>query len=75
MEIVIGGILIFNSQFSFVVDAEFVKNNSWPELVPQVRYAIQNSDIISGNVNSGLLTLNVLKALQALLRPFQVTMI
>ncbi|KAL2922277.1 Importin beta-like SAD2 [Bienertia sinuspersici] len=57
--------------FSFVVDAEFVKKNSWPELVPQVCYAIQNSDILSGNANSGLLTINALKVLQALLRPFQ----
>ncbi|XP_021751943.1 uncharacterized protein LOC110717528 [Chenopodium quinoa] len=57
--------------FSFVVDAEFVKKNEWHELVPQVRYAIQNSDIISGNANSGLKTLNALKALQTLLRPFQ----
>ncbi|KNA17637.1 hypothetical protein SOVF_078380 [Spinacia oleracea] len=56
---------------SFVVDAEFVKTNSWPELVPQIRYAIQNSDIINGNANCGLITINALKALQALLRPFQ----
>lgn len=64
-----------NLQFSFVVDAEFVKKNAWPELVPHLRYAIQNSDIISGNANCGMLTLNALKALQTLLKPFQVTVI
>ncbi|KAH9624051.1 hypothetical protein KSS87_019120 [Heliosperma pusillum] len=57
--------------FQFVVNAEFVKRNDWPELVPQLRFAIQNSDIISGNVNSEWRTLNALKTLQTLIRPFQ----
>ncbi|XP_048497236.1 uncharacterized protein LOC104889132 isoform X2 [Beta vulgaris subsp. vulgaris] len=65
------GKVILLHLFSFVVDAEFVKKNAWPELVPHLRYAIQNSDIISGNANCGMLTLNALKALQTLLKPFQ----
>ncbi|XP_057524952.1 importin beta-like SAD2 homolog isoform X3 [Amaranthus tricolor] len=57
--------------FGSVVDAEFVKKSAWSELVPQLCFAIQNSDIISGNTNAGFSTVNALKALQALLRPFQ----
>ena len=68
-------IMIGDLQFGSVVDAEFVKKSAWSELVPQLCFAIQNSDIISGNTNAGFSTVNALKALQALLRPFQVVMI
>ncbi|KAK9725349.1 hypothetical protein RND81_05G137800 [Saponaria officinalis] len=57
--------------FHSVVDVEFVKRNEWHELVHQLRLGVQNSDIISGNAHSKWRTLNALKVLQTLIRPFQ----
>ncbi|GAB4859023.1 hypothetical protein Ancab_010491 [Ancistrocladus abbreviatus] len=57
--------------FRIIVDAEFVKQNLWPELVSELEYAIERSDIISGDPNSEWRTLNALTLLQALVRPFQ----
>ncbi|CAN6548395.1 unnamed protein product [Malus baccata var. baccata] len=57
--------------FRIIVVAEFVKQNSWPELVPELRSAIQNSNLISNGANSQWTTANALTILHALLRPFQ----
>ncbi|BBG94282.1 ARM repeat superfamily protein [Prunus dulcis] len=57
--------------FRIVVVAEFVKQNSWPELVPDLRSAIQNSNLINNGANSQWNTINALTILQTLLRPFQ----
>lgn len=51
--------------------AEFVKENLWPDLVPNLRSAIQNSNLVD-NFNSKWNTINALIILHALLRPFQV---
>ncbi|XP_048129256.1 importin beta-like SAD2 isoform X3 [Rhodamnia argentea] len=57
--------------FKFVAEVEFVKQYSWPELVPELRLAIQNSDQISNNSNCKWRTVNALTILHALIRPFQ----
>ncbi|KAK7348003.1 hypothetical protein VNO80_22551 [Phaseolus coccineus] len=53
-----------------IVVADFVKQNLWPELVPDLQSAIQNSNLISGS-NTKWNTVNALIVLHALLRPFQ----
>ncbi|KAL4273520.1 hypothetical protein GQ457_13G023310 [Hibiscus cannabinus] len=57
--------------FRIVVVAEFVKQNSWPELVPELRSAIRSSNAISNGANSEWSTINALTVLHALVRPFQ----
>ncbi|KAL9325705.1 hypothetical protein ACSQ67_006350 [Phaseolus vulgaris] len=53
-----------------IVIADFVKQNLWPELVPNLQSAIQNSHLISCS-NTKWNTVNALIVLHALLRPFQ----
>nr|XP_023883800.1 uncharacterized protein LOC111996099 isoform X2 [Quercus suber] len=57
--------------FRIIVVAEFVKQNSWPELVPDLLSAIQNSNLISNGADWRWNTINALTVLHALLRPFQ----
>ncbi|XVE82344.1 hypothetical protein DITRI_Ditri15bG0140800 [Diplodiscus trichospermus] len=57
--------------FRIIVVGEFVKQNSWPELVPELRSAIQSSNVISGGANCEWSTVNTLTILHALVRPFQ----
>ncbi|MED6120292.1 hypothetical protein PIB30_019443 [Stylosanthes scabra] len=56
--------------FRSIAVAEFVKQNSWPELVPYLQSAVQNSNLINGSISS-CSTINALVVLHALLRPFQ----
>jgi hypothetical protein len=49
-----------------------VKLNSWPELVPDLQSAIQNSNLISSSADCKWKTINALTVLHAILRPFQV---
>ncbi|XP_028786891.1 importin beta-like SAD2 homolog isoform X2 [Neltuma alba] len=56
--------------FRVIAVAEFVKENLWPDLVPNLRSAIQNSNLVN-NLNSKWNTINALIILRALLRPFQ----
>ncbi|KAJ1403033.1 Importin-beta, N-terminal domain [Sesbania bispinosa] len=56
--------------FRAVAVADFVKNSLWPELVPNLQSAIQNSHLINVS-NSKWNTINALIVLHALLRPFQ----
>ncbi|KAK9004295.1 hypothetical protein V6N11_002097 [Hibiscus sabdariffa] len=51
--------------------AEFAKQNSWPVLVPELRYAIQSNNAVSNGANSEWSTINALTVLHALVRPFQ----
>lgn len=57
--------------FRIIVVAEFVDQNSWPELVPDLRSAIQNSNVINNGASCKWSTINALTVLHALLRPFQ----
>lgn len=59
-------------QFRSVVAVEFVKNDSWPQLVPQLRAVIQDSDLINRNGSSEWKTINALTVLHSIIRPFQV---
>ncbi|KAK7363423.1 hypothetical protein VNO77_05566 [Canavalia gladiata] len=56
--------------FRAIAVADFVKQNLWPELVPNLQSAIQNSHLINSS-NSKWNTLNALIVLHSLLRPFQ----
>ncbi|KAF8401236.1 hypothetical protein HHK36_012168 [Tetracentron sinense] len=57
--------------FRIIVVAEFVKENSWPELVPELRSVIQSSNCINGGAQSQWNTINALTVLHAIIRPFQ----
>ncbi|KAI9195873.1 hypothetical protein LWI28_018945 [Acer negundo] len=57
--------------FRVILVAEFVKQNSWPELVPKLRSAIQNSNLINNGANCGWNTVNALMVLHSIIRPFQ----
>lgn len=54
------------------MEKDFVKENSWPQLVPQLKLVIQSSDAISPGQHPEWKTINALTVLQAILRPFQV---
>ncbi|XP_030507161.2 importin beta-like SAD2 homolog [Cannabis sativa] len=62
---------VLTEVFHIVVSADVVKQNSWPELVPDLRSAIQNSTLITNSAESNWNTINALTVLHALLRPFQ----
>ncbi|XP_023642078.1 uncharacterized protein LOC17893252 [Capsella rubella] len=53
-----------------VVVSEFVKKNAWPELVPELRSAIEKSSLISSS-NSSWSTVNALLVLLTVVKPFQ----
>ncbi|XP_065863906.1 importin beta-like SAD2 homolog [Euphorbia lathyris] len=57
--------------FRILVVAEFVEQNCWPELVPELRSAIWNSNLINNGANCECNTINALTVLHALIRPFQ----
>ncbi|KAK3007116.1 hypothetical protein RJ639_016185 [Escallonia herrerae] len=57
--------------FRVIVAAEFVKENSWPELVPELRSVIGESNLINKGGNSEWKTINALTVLHSLIRPFQ----
>ncbi|XP_052204789.1 uncharacterized protein LOC127809769 isoform X3 [Diospyros lotus] len=57
--------------FRVIVASEFVKENSWPDLVPNLRAAIMSSDLIDQSGNCEWKTINALTLLQSLIRPFQ----
>ncbi|RZC88230.1 hypothetical protein C5167_016031 [Papaver somniferum] len=57
--------------FRLIVVNEFIKENSWPELVPELRSVIQNSNLVNEGGNSQWSTINALTVLQAIIRPFQ----
>lgn len=59
-------------QFRIIVVAGFVKENSWPELVHELRSIIENSDLISEGANFQWKTVNALTVLQTIIKPFQV---
>ncbi|KAL6008753.1 hypothetical protein ACLOJK_021979 [Asimina triloba] len=61
----------FCFQFRVVIVADFVKDKSWPELVPELRSVIENSDLIIERANIRWKTINALTVLQAIIRPFQ----
>uniref|UniRef100_A0A5B7BY10 Importin N-terminal domain-containing protein n=1 Tax=Davidia involucrata TaxID=16924 RepID=A0A5B7BY10_DAVIN len=57
--------------FRVIVNVEFVKENSWPELVPELRSVIQNSNLINGGAHCEWKTINAVTVLHSLIRPFQ----
>jgi hypothetical protein len=62
-------------QFRQVVEKDFVKDNLWPELIPQLKLVLQNSNLVAQGQHPAWNTINALKVLQAVLRPFQVYLI
>ena len=63
---------ISTQQFRQVVEKDFVKDNLWPELIPQLKLVIQSSNLISPGQHPEWNTINALKVLQSAVRPFQV---
>jgi hypothetical protein len=63
---------ISTEQFRPVVENDFVKDNLWPELTPQLKLVIQSSNLISPGQHPEWNTINALKVLQSVVRPFQV---
>lgn len=59
-------------QFRLIVVNDFVKNNSWPEFVPELKSVIQSSNLISQGAYSQRSTINALIVLQTIVKPFQV---
>ncbi|KAG2564198.1 hypothetical protein PVAP13_8KG390800 [Panicum virgatum] len=57
--------------FRQVVEKDFVKDNLWPELIPQLKLVIQSSNLISPGQHPEWNTINALKVLQSAVRPFQ----
>lgn len=57
--------------FCDIVATEFVKENSWPELVSDLRGIILKSDLIDKSGNCEWKTINALTILQSVIRPFQ----
>ncbi|KAM3338224.1 importin beta-like SAD2 [Capsicum galapagoense] len=57
--------------FRSIIAVEFVKEDAWPELVPELRSVIQCSDLIDKNPNSEWKTINAFTILHSLIRPFQ----
>lgn len=57
--------------FRVIVAAEFVKDNSWPELIPELQSVIHISNLINGSGNGEWKTVNALTVLHSLIRPFQ----
>ncbi|BBN00117.1 hypothetical protein MPTK1_1g26560 [Marchantia polymorpha subsp. ruderalis] len=58
--------------FRLVAVNDFARKTSWPELVPALRTAIQNSDLVNGaGEASEFKTFNVLIGVQTIIKPFQ----
>ncbi|KAL3700792.1 hypothetical protein R1sor_018814 [Riccia sorocarpa] len=58
--------------FRLVAVNDFARKSAWPELVPALRSAIQNSDLVNGAAESSeFKTLNVLIGVQTIIKPFQ----
>ncbi|ONM52720.1 ARM repeat superfamily protein [Zea mays] len=57
--------------FRQVVEKDFVKDNLWPELIPQLKLVIQSSNLISPGQHPEWNTINALTVLQSVVRPFQ----
>ncbi|XP_076942305.1 uncharacterized protein LOC143612130 [Bidens hawaiensis] len=54
-----------------IVDAEFVKQNSWPQLIPHLKLIIQDSHLVNKTGISTWKTVNALSLLHSVIRPFQ----
>ncbi|OVA16680.1 Importin-beta [Macleaya cordata] len=57
--------------FRVIIVKDFVKENSWPELVPELRSVIQNSNFVCQGANSQWNTINAFIVLQTITKPFQ----
>lgn len=65
-------LMVCIKQFRQVIEKDFVKENLWPELVPQLKQVIHSSNIISPGQHPEWNTINALTVLQSVVRPFQV---
>ncbi|XP_071937700.1 uncharacterized protein [Coffea arabica] len=63
--------ILFLPQFRPIVAVEFVKNDSWPQLVPELREVIQDSDLVTRNAGSQWKTVHALTVFHSIIRPFQ----
>ncbi|XP_024375582.1 uncharacterized protein [Physcomitrium patens] len=57
--------------FLLVTIHDFVREKAWPELVPALKIAIENIDLMNGSEASDMKALNCLLGLQIITKPFQ----
>ncbi|KAH7678557.1 Armadillo-like helical-containing protein [Dioscorea alata] len=57
--------------FRMIITVDFVKENAWPELIPELRTVFESSNLISQNAHSQWDAINVLTILHTIIRPFQ----
>ncbi|KAH9325798.1 hypothetical protein KI387_005976, partial [Taxus chinensis] len=57
--------------YRLVIANDFVRENTWPDLVPALMTAIQNSNLVNGATGLRWKTVNALIALQTTIKPFQ----
>lgn len=55
----------------FAVVKDFVKDNLWPELVPELKSVVMSSDIVGTTMHSQWNTINALLLLQSIVKQFQ----
>lgn len=58
-------------QFRFILDNDFVRKSTWPELVPAMKAALQ-MNLLNKSGTLDVRAYNVLVALQAMVKPFRV---
>lgn len=57
--------------FRIVITVDFVKENTWPELIPELRTVVENSNLVSQSAHSQWDAINVLTIIHTIIRPFQ----
>ncbi|KAG0569597.1 hypothetical protein KC19_6G101400 [Ceratodon purpureus] len=57
--------------FRIVTVHDFAKQKTWPELVPALKVAVENIDMVNVSEASDMKTLNCLLGLQTITKPFQ----
>lgn len=57
--------------FRLIIDNDFVHGNTWPELVPAMKTALQKSNLSNGTGSLEIKAFNVLVAVQAMIKPFR----
>ncbi|MCO5600948.1 hypothetical protein L7F22_055065 [Adiantum nelumboides] len=57
--------------FHIILCDDFVQTNTWPELIPAMRTALQMSNLVNASGSVEIRAFNVLVALQAMVKPFR----
>ncbi|XP_057871628.2 uncharacterized protein LOC131078011 isoform X2 [Cryptomeria japonica] len=57
--------------YSLIIANDFVRENTWPDLVTALRTAVQSSNLVNGATGLQWKTVNALIVLQTTIKPFQ----